>query len=74
MPFTGGSLPVKEPSLAVEAVVAAAAEEDDVGVEDLSQQFSEVLSPFKSPAPKKAKKDGDGSSKDQALEITESQD
>jgi hypothetical protein len=40
-------------------------------VEVLSQQFSEVLSPSK-PAGKKQKM-GDGTSKDQALEITESQ-
>jgi hypothetical protein len=45
----------------------------DVELEDLSQQFSEVLSPSKPPAPKKAKKDGDGSSKDRALELSESQ-
>ena len=43
----------------------------DVELEELSQQFSEVLSPPK-PAGKKQKM-GDGSSRGQALEITESQ-
>ena len=40
-------------------------------VEVLSQQG--LTSPSKPPAPKKAKKDGDGSSKDRALELSESQ-
>ena len=36
-------------------------------------EIEALTSPSKPPAPKKAKKDGDGSSKDRALEITESQ-
>ena len=48
-----------------------AAEVDDVEVEELSQQLGGLVSPSK-PAGKKQKM-GDGTSKDQALGITESQ-
>jgi len=48
----------------------AAAAAEEVEVEDLSQQFSDVLSPSKPPAPKKPKKGGDGGSSSQAVELT----
>ena len=48
---------------------AAAAELEEVEVEELSQQLGGLVSPSK-PAGKKQKM-GDGSSKDQAVEITE---
>jgi len=50
---------------------AASAEEEDVELEELSQQLGGLVSPSK-PAGKKQKM-GDGSSRGQALEITESQ-
>ena len=52
---------------------AAAAEDVDVDVEDLSQQMGDLSSPSKPPAPKKPKKGGDGVSSSQALELTETQ-
>ena len=50
-----------------------AAKEEDVDVEVLSQQFSEVYSPPKPPPPKKPRVGGDVGSSSQAVELTETE-
>ena len=48
-------------------------QEEEVEVEVLSQQLSEVLSPPKPPPTKKPRVGGDGASSSQAVELTETE-